>query len=226
MEKYSDKWERKREGSYKGCAISAVGVLLCLLALLVMTIVSSCTTPKITEEHHHHYSQTDSVAVMAVVDGRLSQVKEQWVREMYVAMQSQLNEQNTEEQQKERVTETITMWVDSMGRQMRQEQRTTERDISRQQQLREERMTKEWENRLLTMTDSLNGVWQERLDSVAVHEEVEDSASVHQEPVPGDNRPWYRKVWDAVKWMLIGAVVFAVLWFTRKLWSPWLRLLT
>lgn len=226
MESNDRFYARRQAGKYKGCAISVVGVALCLLALLVMTVVSGCQTPKITEEHHHHYSQTDSVAVRAVVDGRLQEVRELMVQEVTAKVQTWQNEQTSEEQEKERITETITTWVDSLGREMRQEQRTTERDISRQQRLREERMMQEWENRLLTMTDSLNGVWQERLDSVAVHEEVEDSASVHQEPVPGDNRPWYRKVWDAVKWMLVGAVVFAVLWFTRKLWLPWFRLLT
>lgn len=225
MDKYSDKWERKMEGSYKGCAISAVGVLLCLLALLVMITVSSCTTPKVTDSVHHHYAEADTMAVQALVDGRMQAVREQMMQELTAKIQTQQTEQNSQEQQKERVTETITTWVDSLGRQMRQEQRTTERDISRQQQLREERMTKEWENRLQTVTDSLNAVWQERFDSVSVHLEQKDSTAVHEEPVPGDNRPWYKRWWSDIRWMLLGAVVAAVLWFTRKLWLPWLKLL-
>lgn len=226
MEKYSDKWKHKMEGSYKGCAISAVGVLLCLLALLVMITVSGCTTPKVTDSVHHHYAEADTMAVQALVDGRMQAVREQMMQELTAKIQTQQTEQNSQEQQKERVTETITTWVDRLGRQMRQEQRTTERDISRQQQLREERMTKEWENRLQTVTDSMNAVWQERFDSVSVHREQQDSTSVHDEPVPGDNRPWYKRWWSAIRWMLLGAVVAAVLWFTRKLWLPWLKLLT
>lgn len=226
MEKYCDNWKRKAEGSYKGCAISAVGVLLCLLALLVMITVSGCTTPKVTESVHHHYAQADTMAVESAVEKRMQAVREQMMQELTAKIQTQQTEQNTEEQQKERVTETITMWVDSMGRQMRQEQRTTERDISRQQQLREERMTKEWENRLQTVVDSMNRQWDEKMKLMKGHWEQRDSTSVHEEPVPGDNRPWYKRWWSAIRWMLIGAIVAAVLWFTRKLWLPWLKLLT
>lgn len=210
--------------NYKGCLISLIGMVQCLLAALVMAVVSSCHTPKITEEHHHHYSQTDSVAVEAIMDSHFQQVREQMVRELMAKVTQQHTEQNTQEQEKERVTETITTWVDSLGRQMRQEQRTTERDISRQQQLREERMQQEWKSRLHTVTDSLNVAWMARIDSVAKHQEVNDSTSASAKPAPNDNRPWYRRLWDALKWMLAGALVAAVLWATRKFWSPWLRI--
>jgi len=224
MEKYYEKRMRKKAASYKGCAVSFVGVLICL-AILAIMIMAGCTTPKIVEEHHHHESKVDTMAVEAVMERRLTAVKEQMVRELYAKMQSQISEQSTQEQQKERITETVTTWVDSLGRQMRQEQRTTERDISRQQQQREERMQQEWENRLRTVTDSLNQHWDEKLKMMKGHWEEKDSAAVHQEPVPGDNRPWYKRWWDAMKWMLLGAIIFAVGWFTRKLWLPWLRLL-
>ena len=201
-------------------------VLWAAVFCVVYLMLTGCSAPKAVTEEHHHQSSVDSVAVRAVVDGRLQEVKEQVKQEVVVAIQSQQTEQQSQEQERERVTETITTWVDSLGREMRQEQRTTERDISRQQLLREERMQQAYEQRLLDVVDSMSMAWQERFDSVQAHKEEADSSSTAITPTAEDNRPWYKRMWDAMKWMLIGAVVFAVLWFTRKLWLPWLKFLS
>ena len=215
-EMFDEYWRRRARNSYIGCGVSAIGAALLLFVLLVLTL-TSCATPKVLEEHHHHYSAVDTMAVQAQVDRRLQSVREQMVQEVTVAVESQLNEQSTTENSKERITETITTWVDSLGREMRQEQRTTERDISRQQQLREERMQQAYEERLMTAVDSMMAVWQERFDSVQAHWEEADSASVHQAPAKDDNRPWWKRWRDAMKWMAIGAVVGAVAAVARRM---------
>ena len=210
----------------KGCAISMVGAgLMLLVFVVVMSVLMSCSAPKAVEERQHHRSEVDTMAVRAVVDGRLLEVKEQVKREVVVAIQSQQTEQQSQEQEKERITESITTWVDSLGREMRQEQRTTERDISRQQLMREERVQQAYEQRLLDVVDSMSAAWEERFDSVRAHREAADSAFTAVTPTAEDNRPWWKRWQEAMWWMLIGAVVGAVLWFTRKLWLPWLRLL-
>ena len=201
----------------KGCTILMVGAVLLLFALMIV-MLTSCAAPKATVVHEHHYQEVDSTAVVAQVDKRLQTVKEQVVQDVAAKVSSQLTEQNSQEQEKERITESITTWVDSLGREMRQEQRTTERDISRQQLLREERMQQMYEQRLLDVVDSMSAAWEERFDSVRAHREAADSAFTAVTPTAEDNRPWYRRVWDAMGWMVIGAVVGAVLWFTRKLW--------
>jgi hypothetical protein len=124
-----------------------------------------------------------------------------------------------QEQEKERVTETITTWVDSLGREMRQEQRTTERDISRQQRLWEERLERSYEERLLTVTDSLDAAWQMKFDAMHTHWAQADSTSVSQKPAPEDNRPWWKRWAEALKWIAVGAVVLAVtlaVWRARR----------
>ena len=222
IDKYVEAQNRKDRFTLMGC----VGSLAALAAIVLLLVLCyGCTTPKVAEEQHHHYAQADTMAVQSLVDHRMQAIKELMLQELTAKVQQQQTEQQTDEQQKERVTETITMWVDSMGRQMRQEQRTTERDISRQQQLREQRMAQEWENRLMTVVDSMNHEWSEKMKLMQGHREQNDSTLVHQEPVPGDNRPWYKQMGDALMWMLVGGVVAAVIWFTRKLWMQWLRLL-
>lgn len=206
-------------------------VAVCLLdALITMTVIgvvylmlASCSAPKALEERHHYNSEYDSIAVKSVVDKRLEEVKEQMIREVTNKISTQQTEQNSTEQEQERITETVTTWVDSLGRAFRQEQRTTERDISRQQQLREERMQQEYEQRLMTAVDSLSAAWKERFDSVSFHKEETDSSFVSETPTADDNRPWWKQILDAAKWMFVGAIVFAVIWFTRKLWSPLLK---
>lgn len=197
----------------KGCAISMIGAgLMLLVFVVVMSVLMGCSAPKAVEQRQHHYGEVDTMAVRAVVDGRLAEVKEQVKQEVVVAIQSQQTEQQSQEQERERITECVTTWVDSLGREMRQEQRTTERDISRQQMMREEWMQQAYEQRLTAVTDSLDAAWRERLDSMSGHREEADSAFASATPTAEDNRPWYRRMWDAMGWMLVGAVVFVVLW--------------
>lgn len=187
------------------------------VAVWCCMVLSGCTAQKSVSERHHYNAEVDSMAVQSVVDRKMQSVREQMLQEMVAKVTQQLTQQTTDEHQKERTTETITMWMDSLGRQVRQEQRTTERDISRQQQLREERMAQEWESRLQTVMDSVGTMWQNRFDSMLVHREVEDSVSNIVTPAAEDNRPWYKRWWSAVKWMLIGAVVCAGLWRVKKI---------
>ena len=207
----------------KGCAISMIGAVLLLFALMIV-MLTSCAAPKATVERQHHYSEVDTMAVRAVVDGRLAEVKEQVKQEVVVALATQQTEQQSQEQERERITECVTTWVDSLGREMRQEQRTTERDVSRLQMMREERMQQAYEQRLTAVTDSLDAAWRERLDSMAAHREDADSAFASATPTAEDNRPWWKRMWGAMKWMLVGGAIFAAAWFTRKWWLPWIRI--
>ena len=165
------------------------------MVYLVVACLTGCSAPKATVEHHHHYSEVDTLAVVAQVDKRLAAVKEQAVQEVTTMVSSQLMEQNSQEQERERITESITTWVDSLGREMRQEQRTTERDISRQQRLREERLQQAYEQRLLDAVDSMSAAWQERFDSVRAHREEADSTFAAAEPLPTLNyKPKYERM--------------------------------
>lgn len=184
--------------------------------LFFAVLLTGCATPKAVEEHHHHYQEVDTAAVQAIVDGRMGGWHEEMTSAISVAIQSQQTEQNMSESSKERVTETITTWVDSLGREMRQEQRTTERDISRQQRMWEQRLEQRYEERLQAVTDSMGQVWQTKFDAMYTHWAKEDSTSVSEKPVPADNRSWWEKTREMLKWIVIGAVLAIMLWISRK----------
>ncbi len=218
-EYYNEYWKKRARKDYIGCAACLFSIIAMLMILAVMVMLSSCSTPKITEQEQHHHSQVDTMAVQAAVDARMQTVREQLEQYVHTIVSSQTTEQQTSEQEKERITETITTWVDSLGRAFRQEQRTTDRDISRQQQLREERMRQEYEERMQQTIDSMDAAWNEKFSAMQAHHEQEDSTATTITPVPGDNRPWYKRWWDNLRWMVLGAVVFAVIFVVFKIWK-------
>lgn len=191
--------------------------VLALAAVLALCLLVGCATPKAVEEHHHHYYNADTAAVRAQVDSRMSSWREEMQTVVSVAVSQQLTQQQQSEHQQETITELITVTTDSLGREVRQEQRTITRDVTRELQQQEQRITQEYEARLHTVVDSVNDIWQSRYDSIAAHVQQLDSTFVKKEPV-GDTRPWYRRLWDGLKWFFIGAIVAIILWFTRKWW--------
>ena len=65
--------------------------------------------------------------------------------------------------------------------------------------------------------DSVNGIYQQRYDSLASHVAQMDSTFVKKTPV-GDTRPWYQRLWDNFRIAFVCLLIVAVLWFTRRWW--------
>lgn len=198
-------------------------IVALVIAMLLCIIFQGCSTPKIVEQHHYHESAVDTAAIKALVDGRMTSWHQQIDSSWTQRWQQYVNEQSTEEHERERITETVTTFVDSLGREVRQEQRTTERDMTRQQQQREERLVQEWESRLQRALDERDSAWQEKLEAIAVHQEQKDSTSSVVTPAPEDNRPWYRRWWDNVQWLALGGAVVLLLLLTRGMWQKVLK---
>lgn len=179
-----------------------------------------CTTPKVIEQHHHHYETLDTQAVEARVDKKMNA----WRNEMDSTFRMFTNQYaaswSANESEQETITETVTSWIDSLGREVRQEQRVTNRDISRQQQQTEERITREVEQRLMSVVDSLNGVWSQRYDSIAAHQTSDIDHQASSKPVVGDNRPLSQRVGSALLWMLVGVVAYLAVRWIGKIRKP------
>lgn len=184
-----------------------------------------CTTPKIVEQHHHHYEQADTLAIQAQVDKQLTS----WHAQMDSSWRQSWQEYSaslfSNEDQKEKVTETITTWTDSLGREMRQEQRTTERSLSRMQQQTEQRLSREFEARLSTALDSVNDIWQQRFDAMQTHFEQTDSTNSHVQSGSAafGELPWYKRWWQTLKDYLLMAGIVLLIIATRRIWWPWCK---
>lgn len=196
-----------------------------LLCSIIVGILSGCATPKVVERHHHHYEEADTLAVQAQVDKHLNS----WHAQMDSSWRQRMEEYSaslfSNEDEKEKVTETITTFVDSLGREVRQEQRTTERSLSRMQQQTEQRLSREFEARLSVVVDSVNDIWQQRFEQYQTHFEQTDSTNSHVQSGSAafGELPWYKRWWQTLKdYLLIAGIVLLII-ATRRIWWPWCK---
>ena len=183
-------------------------------------MMMGCSTPKVIEQHHHHYEALDTQAVEARMDKKMNAWRNEMDSTFKVFTNQYAASWSANESEKEVITETVTSWIDSLGREVRQEQRVTNRDIIRQQQQTEERITREVEQRLMSVVDSLNGVWSQRYDSIAAHQTSDIDHQTSSTPVVGDNRPLSQRVGSALLWMLVGVVAYLAVRWIGKIRKP------
>ena len=218
------------EERIKFCILQILSFFCTIFILIVAVVIISlftflftgCSSPKVVENHHHHYVQADTLAIKTQVDKQLTS----WHAQMDSSWRQRMEEYSaswlSHDDEKEKVTETITTWTDSLGREMRQEQRTTERSLSRMQQQTEQRLTREFEQRMSVVVDSLNDIWQLKFEQYQTHFEQSDSTSVKKTPV-ADALPWYKRWWQTLKDYLLIAAIIALLITTRNIWWPWCK---
>lgn len=193
--------------------------------LAATLMLACCATPKAVEHHHHHSEQADTMAVKSQVDRLMTSWRTQIDSSLRQRMEEYSASWLSHDDQKEKVTETITTFVDSLGREVRQEQRTTERSLSRMQQQTEQRLSREFEMRLSTALDSVNDIWQQRYDALQTHWEQNDSTHIKETPVAGAALPWYKRWWQTVKDYLLMAGIVLLIIATRRIWWPWCKIL-
>jgi hypothetical protein len=186
-----------------------------LLSIIMCALLAGCGTPRVIEEHHHHHYEADTAAVQKQIDSQLSQ----WHSEMQQFFSDKLeqftSQQQQSEQQHETIQETVTETIDSLGRKVRQEQRTISRDVTRELLLTEQRITRELETRLQSTVDSIDSCWQMKYDSLSARVAQSDSSSVSKTPA-GDNRSLMDRIWDKAVWFGFGSVVVVFILFSYK----------
>jgi hypothetical protein len=175
-----------------GCGGYALAFIIVIASI---ALFCSCATPSTIEQHHHLY-QADTLAVQAAVDTRLQswqKESEQWFRQLIT---QETATSSTHEDQRETITELITVTTDSVGRQIRTEQRTVSRALSRELQQQEQRLTREYNERLRTTVDSIAAYFQSRYDSLTATVHRLDTTCIQKMPAAtASSRPWYRRWW-------------------------------
>ena len=198
-------------------------LIIALVICAVVSLFTGCTTPKAIENHHHHYEQADTLAIQAQIDRTVNS----WHAQMDSSWRQSWQEYSaslfSNEDQKEHITETITTYIDSLGREVRQEQRTTERSLSRIQQQTEQRLSREFEQRMSVITDSLNDIWQQRFEQYQTHWEQTDSTHVKETPATKTELPWYKRWWQTLKDYLLMTGIILLIIATRRIWWQWCK---
>ena len=191
------------------------------IILLAVGWLTSCTTTKVTENAHSLY-KSDITQIQRLIDTRIRSIQQQMDSVWSERMNQYVSQQQQSEHQQETVTETVTTMTDSLGRQIRQEQRTISRDISREQQIIEQRLTREFESRLQTAISELDSSWQSRYDSIQAVTVRKDSISVKKTPVSGSGLSWWQQARiHLANILLYGLVIVGIIllgkWHLKKL---------
>ena len=191
------------------------------IILLAVGWLTSCTTTKVTENAHSLY-KSDITQIQRLIDTRIRSIQQQMDSVWSERVNQYVSQQKQSEQQHEVITETVTTTLDSLGREIRQEQRTISRDISREQQIIEQRLTREFESRLQTAISELDSSWQSRYDSIQAVTVREDSISVKKTPVNGSGLSWWQQARiHLANILLYGLVIVGIIqlgkWHLKKL---------
>lgn len=190
--------------------LSRFKVFVMFVALLAL---NSCSTPKVTEQYHNHYEQTDTATVNAAIDSRM----QSWYQQVDSFLRNRIERYSKEwysrSNEKEITTETVTTATDSLGRILRTEQRTISRDINREQHQLEQRIISEMEQRLHSMIDSVDNVWQQRLDAFKANAELKDSIANIKKPVDTSGGGSF---WNNIFWTFIGAISIIVFYIIYR----------
>lgn len=211
----NDDWEKEVAQAFVKVLIGFFSVVI---TIAVIAALCGCS-PKVTEQHHYHTEAVDTLSVQRQIDNRLQSFQQRTDSIVRQSVQKYSASWFSHEGEKERTTEVITTFTDSLGRAVTQQQRTTERSLSRMQQQTEERLTQEWEQRLSVVADSLNNIWQERFNAAMVHKEQKDSTDLTKKSGSDNSYPWYKRLWSAVISCLSGiaiAIIAVWIWIWRN----------
>lgn len=201
--------------AFYGCATYAVAFVV---AIILCALFTSCAAPKAIDRAEHHHSAIDTLSIQAAVDAHMNSWHERMDSFFRELVSQSSSEEHSSTDQKELITETVTTTTDSLGRSIRQEQRTISRDLHQEQQQLALRLEREMESRLQTTLDRQDSIWQQRLDAALSHREQTDSTHNTVTPVAQDNRPWYRRWADHLQWLAIGTILASAICITRRWW--------
>lgn len=184
-----------------------------LVAALCAFSVLSCTTSRTATSTVTH-SEGDSLRALSAQYAAVSQQLSRY-DSIFAQMQARITaQQSTQEQSTERIQESVTTYLDSLGREVRQENRTIDRNLSRQTELRYEQQISSLQQQLsqeTARTDSLS-------EALYMLQQVNWLDSLNQqsykEPAPSRIQSW----WDGLVLHLgyialfgiIGVLIFLV----------------
>lgn len=187
--------------------------------------MTSCATQRQQHEHQTHVIQVDTLVTETQHDSHSSQHRQNIDSLVSEAVSRAMQEYQKTEQEHEVTTETLTETIDSLGRVVRQQQKTTDRTISRQELMRQEQQIQELKINLQRHIEIQDSAWSAKFSQFETHlkdslDQVIDKQSVtNAAPVTS----WWKRLWHNLEMILIGVIVACALFVTRKFWLPWLK---
>jgi hypothetical protein len=194
------------------------------IAMAALALLTSCASTKEFHQQHQHTVEIDTLAHRAETDSARHEQRQDIDSIVTASVWAAMQEFVKSEQELEKITETITTFIDSLGREVRQEQRTTERELSRQEQQRREEQLEQTVASLHQRLEVMDAEWSERLQLLEAT--VRDATVTHTDATKvTQSQPlsWWQRMWQWFKGILAGVAICTVLYLTRRFWLPLIK---
>ena len=190
--------------------------LVCCYIIATLLILSCASTKHSLDQTETHAS--DSASATTLIQGGVGHTTVNTDSIVSVILSQISQQQTSSEQQQEHITETVTSYIDSLGREVRQEQRTIDRDITRQQELRFQQWQQQQEQRIASVyarIDSLFAMFHQFNTS-----SQSDSLSTHATEEPVKTLTWWGRVEQWVGRRAILIIGLLILFFALSRFYP------
>ena len=216
-------WRRRWEHTNWTAVLTWVvgGILTAAAYVLVVSVImgmlSSCATKRELHEHHQHTVVADTLAQEARHDShtnhQTSNIDSLVTASVWAAMQEFVRQ----EQEHEVTTETLTETIDSLGRIVRQQQKTTDRTLSRQELQRQQEQLQQLSTQLHQRLEAMDSAWSDRISRYESH--LRDSLSRQkdlQQSVAADSPSWWQRLWLWLRGILVGVAICSAIYLYLK----------
>ena len=206
------------------------GILTAATYVLIVSAIagmfSSCATKKELHEHHQHTVVADTLAQEARHDShtnhQTSNIDSLVTASVWAAMQEFVRQ----EQEHEVTTETLTETIDSLGRIIRQQQRTTDRTLSRQELQRQQEQLQQVASQLRQRLEVMDSDWHVSLARMeaSLRDSLNSELSKQTETNAAPALTWWQRLWQWLKGILVGIVIGIVIVCWRNVVTDFKRI--
>lgn len=189
---------------------------VCCYIIAALSLLSCASTKHSLDQTETHTA--DSASSTIINQGGVGQTTFNTDSIVSVIMAHISQQQTSSELQQEHITESVTSYIDSLGREVRQEQRTIDRDITRQQELRFQQWQEQQEQRIASeyaRIDSLYAMFHQFNTS-----SQSDSLSTHATEEPVKTLTWWGRVEQWVGRRAILIIGLLILFFALSRFYP------
>jgi len=209
-------WKWYARSVFCGCLCYVVGVVL---ALVLCALLGSCATQKTEHEQQTHVVQADTTATESSHSVHVTQRMVNIDSIVTAVMKRTREEIARQEREHETVTETLTETIDSLGRVVRQQQRVTDRTLSRQEQQRTDRMEQAFEQQIRQTIHERDSVWQECFAQFtsSMRDSLRSVRDLQQQRSASNPLTWWQQfrlhLANIMLWLLL---IAAAVWLIKK----------
>ncbi len=211
---------------YTWTAMAAVSAAFYItLVIFICGLFGSCATKKELHEHHQHTVVADTLAQEARHDShtnhQTSNIDSLVTASVWAAMQEFVRQ----EQEHEVTTETLTETIDSLGRVVRQQQKTTDRTLSRQELQRQQEQLQQLSTQLHQRLSAMDSAWSDRISRFESHlrDSLNSELSKQTETSGAPALTWWQRLWQWLKGILAGVAICGAIYLTRRFWQPLIK---